>query len=441
MGIPIISRRPEFLTETPESVIRLGQDWKGGGIHLDSSSMRQHTLVLGSVSDERTDLLLTAITAAFAAGSGGIYVNANADPGIAERIRSVAEKHGRFDDLTILDLRGRNASENAISFNPFESASAERVTEIVIDTCTEFDSVDLNMRALMAPLARALCWLRDNKGEYLDGTVIAALLDRARLEAFAGREDVPTEIRDPLLKYLRDTGPHVHERVHMGISRMAATIVENFDVFASGRSDIDFAEIRSKRKFLLVLLPALETSPDSVCTTARLVIASLKAALADILYTTSKSPFSQDVVGRYDAGDMPFVCILDDAPYYLPGQVSLMLAQARALGIAVVAGTGDLNALYQPRQWGPSEGIGSSVMTTIVMQLETWHLAINETITSASYGRRSVPRSLRPRRGDKPFASARLYAKGLGSNEFIVLKSGQMVQGFLEPRKRRSPEG
>ncbi len=434
MALSILKRSPEFLGETPESVIRLGRDWKGRGIHLESSSLRQHALVLGSASDDRRELLLTAIAQAFADGSGGIYVNANADPNISGRIRAIAEKHGRADDLTILDLRAVGAITHerpTVTFNPFETASPERVTEIVIDTCTDFDSLDINVRALIAPLAEALCWLRDNKNEYLDGARILGLLDRSELETFVVREDMPAEILQPLVEYLRITSQGPHERAHMRISRLASPIWDLPHVFTSGRSDIDLAEIRSKRKFLLVLLPALEVCSDNVAATARLVLASLKAAQADILYGTSKSLFSHDVVGRHTPTDTPFICVLDDAPYYLPLGMPLVLAQARALGIAVVLATGDLTALYQPRYWGSVGSIASNVLTTIVMRMESWNMAINEMLTSASYGRRSVPRSLAPRKGDDPFASARLFAKGLDSNEFLAVKSGKMVLGRL----------
>lgn len=428
MVLSILKRKPEFLGETPESVIRLGRDPKGSGIHLDGSSLRQHMLVLGTSSDDRAEFQLSLMQKAFAAGSGGIYVETGADPDVAGRIRAMAAKSGHAGDLHIIDLRD-DAVEPSLTtgaFNPFEFASPHRIVDIIHRTVEPDGYFVRTLAECVECVAEALCWLRDNRGEYLDGDSILETVQRDRLDALATRSDLPADVRARLALFLESITADTLQYLQVILaSKLGCTVWENGAVFSVGRSDIDITAIRAERKYLLVLLPPLERRGDSVNARARFIAAAIDAAIADPLYGTSRSP-CQHIGGG--SKEMPFLCILDNGPYYLSRGMALMFARARAFGISMVVGSGDLHWMDKARSDPSSLDYFTQLLTTIVLRLEDWHFRVDDKLAAAVCGRAWHPSVSK----DRPFASARLFAKGMGSGEFLALNSGKMLQGYLD---------
>jgi hypothetical protein len=428
MALSILKRKPEFLGDTPESVIRLGRDPKGSGIHLDASSLRQHMLVLGSASDDRTEFQLSLLQKAFEAGSGGIYVDSSNEANVAGRILAMAAKSGHAGDLHVIDLRD-SADEPSLTtdaFNPFESASAPRIVDIVHRTVQPHWDVERQLAACLECVAEALCWLRDNKGEYLDGDRILEYAHRDRMRELSQRSDLPAEIRTRLSVFLESITMDALEYLNVILaSKLGCTVWENQSVFSAGRSDIDLVAIRAQHKYLLVLLPPLERRGDSDAARARLMVAALDAAVADVLYGTSRSGASS---AKLEGKEMPFLCILGSGEYCLPQGMALMFARARALGIAVILGSGDLHWLHSARSDPSSPDYFAHLLTTIVLRLESWHFRLDDKLSASACGRAWSPGVSK----DRPFASARLHVKGMASGEFLVLHSGKMVKGYLD---------
>lgn len=427
MVLSILKRKPEFLGETPRSVIRLGRDPKGNGIHLDAASLRQHMLVLGTASDDRAEFQLSLMQKAFAAGSGAIYVETGVDADVAGRVRAMAASSGHADDLHIIDLRDNGEpSLTTGAFNPFEIASAHRIIDIIHRTVEPDASFARTLAECMECVAGALCWLRDNKGEYLDGARILETVQRDRLDALSRNHDLPDDIRTRLSVFLESITDETFQYLQVILaSKLGCTVWENESVFSAGRSDIDLTAIRAQRKYLLVLLPPLERRGDSVNARARFIAAAIDASMADPLYGTSRSAH------QYTPGngnEMPFLCVLDNGPYYLSRGMALMFARARALGMSIVVGSGDLHYMHRSRRDPSSLDYFTQLLTTVVLRLEDWHFRIDDLLASAVCGRAWHPSASK----DRPFASARLHVKGMANAEFLVLNSGKMLKGYLE---------
>jgi hypothetical protein len=428
MVLSILKRKPEFLGETPQSVIRLGRDPNGNGIHLNGSSLRQHMLVLGTSRDDRAEFQLSLMQKAFGAGSGGIYVDTGGDTDVSGRIRAMAARSGHAKDLHVIDLRDdvRDSSLTTGAFNPFEHASPQRIVDIIHRTVEPEGQFVRTFVECMESVAYALCWLRDNKGEYLDGDRILETVQRDRLEVLSRNRDLPDDIRTRLSVFLESITANTLQHLQVKLaSTLGCTVWENEAVFSAGRSDIDLTAIRAQRKYLLVLLPPLERRGDSVNARARFVAAAIDAAMADPLYGTSRSSH-QFTPG--DGKDMPFLCILDNGPYYLSRGTVLVFARARALGISVVVGSGDLEWMDRAGNDPGSLDFFAQLLTTIVLRLESWHLRIDDMLSAAVCARDWQPSVSK----ERPFASARLHVKGMAHAEFLVLNSGKMLKGYLD---------
>lgn len=402
-------------------------------------------LVLGSSSDDRSNILLPMMSKAFQDGSGGVFVNANADPDVLSRITDMAAKAGRSHLLHVLDLRSDDLSgpPHTTTFNPFETASYYRAVDIILDVVTtpDDDYSDRNGILLMIePIIEALCHLRDNNGVTLDCAKIMEYTNRDRLGELGCHKGLPDRIKDRISNYLCNVPVSSFERAQMLVHLGIGSVMDKCPVFrADGggtptTSNIDIAGIRARREYLLVLLPALEKCCDRVAACGRLVSASIRATLSDLLHGTSTNLEAMETLKPGGKGHIPFVCIFDDGSYYLPSGMQIMMAMARALGICVVVGEADLTSVYRmdgnPRsRW--SGNVNGGFCTKVVMRLESWHEKVGDLLASASLGRTHVPRSLQGHNGN-PFASTRLFIKGMQSNQFIIVSDGRMTFGRVD---------
>lgn len=430
----LFRREPKdlFLKEDDKTAVRIGSDWKGRGIGLDDSTLRQHVLVLGSNHASRTDLLLTMFESALQAGSGGIYVSASGDSSVLDRITEAAARHGRSDELQVLDLRHspEERVETSARINPFEHASAARVTQIVYDVCVDGYERGIVL-PLIHPVAKALCWLRDNKGERFNGHTLIDVIGDAGLMKLASRSELPADIRKLLAGCVDGLGSDPHEYAQMIITLGLAHSLDVLpETFAPDDEGLDLTALRADRKYLVVLTPSLEVCSDAVISSARLFIASFKASIEDVLQATSQSEAAERIT--FDKTlKVPFMCVFDEAPWYMPHQNAIMMSQARALGISFVMGSSDVYAVSWP-QMDIRGDLFSNALTTILFNVDSWNSRLAGLIAESRAGRSGDPAFRRVATRDRPFGSPHALISSMKPNEFLAVSCGQMVPGHRD---------
>jgi intracellular multiplication protein IcmO len=126
---------------------------------------------------------------------------------------------------------------------------------------------------------------------------------------------------------------------------------------------------------MVVLLPALEKSPDELSNLGKVIISSLKSMMAAGLGDSVEGSYQDLILKKPTNADTPFLCVLDEYGYYAVKGFAVVPAQARSLGFSVVFAGQDLPA-FQKASKEEAASIGANTNIKICMKLEdpteTW---------------------------------------------------------------------
>jgi hypothetical protein len=451
-----IANRPLFLGANENTTTYIGHDTKGRPIGTTSKQMRGHVLLTGTTGAGKTEALLSLMSNAFATGSGGVLVDGKGDVSVYAKMFAMADYFDRRDDLYVINfMTGHTTAvptlQRSHRFNPFEKGSPDVLAGVLTKMFEDPTIPSMwtgRASAMTSGLMRMLCWLRDEKGRYLDVAVIRdsisfqALFDLAYSDEFA---DAPVACRAPLRAYLSSLGAVVERGydqnqetltqqayIEMQLTRSLGLMADVYEhIFAAGGTDIDIEDIVKNRRFLLVMLPALEKSQDEIALLGKIVVAALQAMAGSLLWTNEASAEVAKEVGLVpDESDTlpPFLCILDEATYYAVSGFDLLAAQVRSLGIALVISCQDIQSLFHTNNQ-VARAILACTATKIIMRTECWHPELDDMIVSAEAGRDDVIPAISRHSSRSLFNSARRFAAGQSEGEFVLLNSGKMIIG------------
>jgi intracellular multiplication protein IcmO len=129
------------------------------------------------------------------------------------------------------------------------------------------------------------------------------------------------------------------------------------------------------RRILVVLLPALEKSPDELANLGKIIVASLRAMMAAGLGEDVEGTYHEVILRKPTNAPTPYLCILDEYGYYAVKGFAVVPAQARSLGFSTVFAGQDLPA-FQKASKEEAASIGANTNIKICMKLEdpveTW---------------------------------------------------------------------
>jgi hypothetical protein len=450
--------KPLFLGADERTTTYIGHDTKGRLIGMVPTQMKGHILLTGTTGAGKTEALLSLMSNAFATGSGGVMVDGKGDVSVYAKMFAMADYFDRRDDLYVINFMTGHLTTSTLQrshrFNPFEKGLPDALAGLLTKMFEDPAIPSMwtgRASAMLSGLMRMLCWLRDEKGRYLDVVVIRdsiqfqALFDLAYSEEFA---DAPAACRAPLRAYLSSLGAFVIEKgydqsqetlnqqayIEMQLTRSLGMMADVYGhIFAAGGSDVDIEDVVKNRRFLLVMLPALEKSRDEIALLGKIVVAALQSMASSLLWTNEASPEVLKGIGLAPGGDdaqPPFLCILDEATYYAVSGFDLLAAQARGLGISLVISCQDIQSLFDANS-RVARAIVSNTATKIIMRTECWHPALDDMIVSAEAGRDDVARAISRHAdpGRNLFGSARKFAASQNEGDFILLNSGKMIIG------------
>ena len=386
---------------------------------FSNSDMRTHVLIFGSTGSGKTEALLSIAFNALAQGSGFIYVDGKGDNSLFAKVFSMVRSMGREDDLLLInfmtgaaDIIGPQSIVLSNTMNPFAAGSSSMLTELVVslmDSGGQPGGGDGDMwkgRAIsfVSALMRPLVWMRDRGYLLLEAGLIRRyftldaveelLYDRKVIDQNNNitimPEALPFEVRDPLENYLatlpgyqksekgKQSGKvfEQHGYITMQLTKIFGSLADVYaHIVRTNLAEVDFHDVVLNRRILVVLLPALEKSPDELSNLGKLIIASLKAMLAGGLGSQVEGEY-RDVIERKPTNSKtPFLCILDEYGYYAVKGFAVVPAQARSLGFSVVFAGQDLPAF---QKGGKEEAASICANTNIKIcmkledPLETW---------------------------------------------------------------------
>lgn len=381
-----------------------------------NEDLRTHILIFGSTGSGKTEALVSLAFNALVQASGFIYVDGKGDNSLYAKIFSMVRSMGREDDLLLInfmtgarDIIGPQEHRLSNTLNPFCQGSSSMLTQLVVNLMgSSNQSSDGDMWkgraiAFVEALMKLLVYMRDEGAILLDANTIRNYFALERLESIVldkvfprddresvSMDSVPKLVTDPIRNYLitlpgynkEKKGKQVsqvleqHGFITMQLVRVFSSLADTYGhIIRTNLAEVDFKDVVLNRRILVVLLPALEKSPDELANLGKVIVASLKAMMAAGLGDQVEGDYRDVIERKPTTAPTPYMCILDEYGYYAVQGFAVVPAQARSLGFSAIFAGQDLPA-FQKSSKEEAASIGANTNIKICMKLEdpveTW---------------------------------------------------------------------
>tara|TARA_Y200000002_G_C22688659_1_gene667122 strand:+ start:1245 stop:3569 length:2325 start_codon:yes stop_codon:yes gene_type:complete len=402
---------------------------KGGGIYFfgndkktndelwfTNDDMRTHALIFGSTGSGKTVALTSISFNALVQGSGFIYVDGKGDNSLYANIFSMVRYMGREDDMLLInfmtgarDIIGPQEKRISNTMNPFATGSSGMLSNLISGMMEsggsggDGDMWKGRAIAFVEALMKVLVAMRDAGHILLDANAIRNYFGLDRIEAMAedktfirdgqyaiSLEGMPSVILEPITNYLSTLPGYNKERkgkqvsqvfeqhgyITMQLTRVFTSLADTYGhILRTKLAEVDLKDVVLNRRILVVLLPALEKSPDELSNLGKVIISSLKSMMAAGLGDAVEGSYQDLILRKPTNADTPFLCVLDEYGYYAVKGFAVVPAQARSLGFSVIFAGQDLPA-FQKASKEEAASIGANTNIKICMKLEdptdTW---------------------------------------------------------------------
>lgn len=382
----------------------------GEELWFANDDMRTHVLIFGSTGSGKTEALVSIAYNSLVQGSGFIYVDGKGDNSLFAKVFSMVRSMGREDDLLLInfmtgarDVIGPQESRLSNTMNPFSQGSSSMLTQLVVslmDSGSGGGDGDMwKGRAIsfVEALMKILVYMRDKGDLLLDANTIRNYFHLNKLETITqdklfprddqepvSLEGAPDLVMDPMKNYVLNLPGYNKEKkgkqvsqvleqhgfITMQLGKVFSSLADTYShIIRVNLAEVDLKDVVLNRRILVVLLPALEKSPEELSNLGKIIIASLKAMMAAGLGDSVEGDY-RDVIERKPTNSpTPYVCIMDEYGYYAVPGFAVVPAQARSLGFSAIFAGQDLPA-FQKASKEEAASIGANTNIKICMKLE-----------------------------------------------------------------------
>jgi intracellular multiplication protein IcmO len=394
MRLPRSSGLPDYSNPTPGSrkpkraggSLFIGWATNGQELWVTAEDARQHITIPGTTGAGKTTAIMSLLCSSLAQGSGFVLVDGKADRSLFGTVLALARRFGREDDVRVLNFMVASGLKDSHTFNAFATGNADAIRELLASQLGDAAQNDANgvfrerAVALIGTIAPVLVWLRDHKGVPLNIDVIRFSIELRWIwklamqkiyvlrDADTGKEteidvngEIPEEIIWPLKAYLgelpgydptmpldKQKGDEPSKQHGFAQFYFTATFtqlaVSLGHIFRCEMGDIDMRDIVLNRRILVVNLPALENSDATLAALGKLVVASLRGMMAQLLGASLEGDYTE--ADKPGMGPSPFPVVLDELAYYATSGLDRMLAMGRGLNISFMLGFQEVSGIY-----------------------------------------------------------------------------------------------
>jgi intracellular multiplication protein IcmO len=398
------SRKPKPANGT----LFIGWSIEGHELWATAEDARQHMTLPGTTGAGKTAAILSLLSNALMQGSGFVLVDGKGDRELFGKALALTRRFGREDDLRVLNPMVASGVKDSHSFNPFLIGNADAIRELLASQLGDQAEHDSNgvfrerAVALIGTITPVLVWMRDHKGVPLNIEVIRESIKLRWIWKMAmervfvlrdpetGKEteidvsnEMPEEIVWPLKAYLgelpgydpalpldKQRGDEPSKQHGYAQFYFTATFtqlaVSLGHIFRVECGDIDMRDVVLNRRILIVNLPALENSDATLAALGKLIVASLRAMMAQLLGGSLEGDYTQ--ADKPGMGPSPFVVVFDELAYYATSGLDRMLAMGRGLNVSFMLGFQEVSGIWARLGEKTASLLGNANLTIAMRQ-------------------------------------------------------------------------
>ena len=389
-------------TESSSEFERFKEVW------LSDTDLRKHLLIIGATGAGKSETLKGLFFNALCWSSGYFIADGKADNKLPTDGLTQARSFGRDDDILFLNFllaghtpeavrKSRRRRSNKI--NPISSTDADTIIQMGANMLPKVEGDGKNWQEkalnLWRSVVRALCYLRDTEGWDLSVATIVEYLALPKCEelymrgyeeslrrgdwsyGFAGikaylETGCPAFKVDKLLAkhgYGDAPAPMAGQRGAMQSAKAFEQEAQAYEqhayrssqllpvlnlldgtygyIFRDKYPEIDMVDVALNNRILCLLIPSLEKSSQEAENLGKLGIACLRVMMGKNLGAEIEGTRRELLTSRATNAPYPFPVALDELAYYFSDGIAVMFAQARSLGMCLIAAAQDLEKLTE----------------------------------------------------------------------------------------------
>lgn len=367
-------------------------------VWFTNSDVRTHCLIFGTTGAGKTETLLSICVNSLNQASGFLYIDGKGDNSLWAKVFSLCASRGRLDDLYLINymtssvnLDTKTTERITNKMNPFATGNADSLTELIVSLLPDGGGDGMwkgRAAVFMGALLKPLVFMRDEGKLLLDVDVIRKYFTLGEIIKLSKRTDIPKKYIDGIREYVKNLPGYIeplpsnpdpaqpeavaeqHGFITMQYTETFGLLADTYaHIMKTQVAEIDFYDIVVNRRILVVLLPALEKSKQSLSNLGRIIIASIKNMMSSTLGSKVEGLIEDVIETKPTNAPSPYLTIFDEYGYYATEGAAVMPAQARSLGFMMVFAGQD----YQAFKKGSEEEAGSIVANCaikICMKLE-----------------------------------------------------------------------
>lgn len=347
------------------------------------SDERTHDLLIGTTGAGKTEAIKMILTNPLLQNSGFIMSDAKGTTDLVAELMNLTARFMRQDDILVTnfitagrDLLEKQEDKMSNTFNLMAYTSASMLSEQLVYLLDDSGGGDgvWKGRTIMylTALTNLLTFLRD-RGllllqpktyvEYQELNLIIEVCygkDYERNYKIFG-EKYLTAI-SPLRAYLGSLAGFDEKRmtkqdaktneqhgyVIMSFTRAISDLSFSFGhIYGDKASEIDMFDVVLNRRCLLIVLPALQNSPDKIKMLGKLCVGSLKQMMAGALGNKIDGVVRNVIDSKVTASKTCYKVVLDEVGYQIVSGLSVIPAQARGLSFSMTFSAQDISDILR----------------------------------------------------------------------------------------------
>lgn len=341
-------------------------------IHAEDSKVRTHIIIFGTTGSGKTENILSICVNFLTQSSGFILVDGKGDTLLFAKTFSLCRAFGRTDDLYLLNFMDFSTKEKSVevitnTFNFFVDSTEKEANEIVGGLLPDSGGGGSGVwegRAAtgIASLNEALYYLKDNGYLEIDPDTYRSYFFLDKFVELSMDENIPKEHRVGLHSVLgsinyklpddKNPEPQQQSATEEQFQYIVMQYTQTFNMLAGEYShitvsqvpDISITDIVLRRRILLVLLPSLAKSEQSVRNLGRIIIAMTRNVSSKAIGNRVEGDIKTTIESKPTAAISSYALIFDEFGAYATKGASTLPAQVRSLNMVCLFAGQDYEA-------------------------------------------------------------------------------------------------